>query len=155
MTNDVRASFHAVRELFFFSSSRRHTRSLCDWSSDVCSSDLPNLVHAPSSNCGNGHLANCIDATAYALPPKDVYVYGNAGRNVLHGPGLFNIDYSLFKNFPIKERLKLQFRAEFFNFLNHPNFSNPASTFGTETFGDITSTSTENRDIQFGLRLVF
>ncbi len=115
----------------------------------------PNLVHAPSSNCGNGHLANCIDATAYALPPKDVYVYGNAGRNVLHGPGLFNIDYSLFKNFPIKERLKLQFRAEFFNFLNHPNFSNPASTFGTVSFGSVTSTSTENRDIQFGLKLLF
>src|SRR5438034_933325 len=55
----------------------------------------------------------------------------------------------------IKERLKLQFRAEFFNFLKHPNFSNPASTFGTGTFGDITSTSTENRDIQFGLKLVF
>ena len=48
-----------------------------------------------------------------------------------------------------------QFRAELFNIFNHPSFNNPAATFGTGTFGNITSTSTDNREIQFGLKLAF
>ncbi|MBI1786129.1 MAG: TonB-dependent receptor [Acidobacteria bacterium] len=115
----------------------------------------PNLVGRPHSTCGSGHLVGCIDAAAYALPPAGVYMYGNEGRNLLHGPGLFNIDFSVVKNFPLAERAKVQFRAEFFNFTNTPSFSNPASTFGTGTFGNIVSTTTENRDIQFGLKVVF
>jgi len=59
------------------------------------------------------------------------------------------------KNFSIKDRAKAQFRAEFFNFTNTPSFGNPAAAFGTGTFGNITSTTTENRDIQLGLKLVF
>src|SRR5262249_45078430 len=58
----------------------------------------PNLIGAPSANCGGGHLTNCISTAAYALPPSSVFVYGNEGRNLLHGPGLVNVDYSLFKN---------------------------------------------------------
>jgi hypothetical protein len=115
----------------------------------------PNLAGRPHSTCGSGHLVGCIDAAAYALPPAGVYVYGNEGRNLLHGPGLFNVDFSAVKNFPIKDRAKLQFRAEFFNVTNTPSFGNPAAAFGTGTFGTIMSTTTENRDIQFGLKLVF
>jgi hypothetical protein len=115
----------------------------------------PNLVHAPSSNCGSGHLVGCIDATAYEVPPTEVYVYGNEGRNLLHGPGLFNIDLSVVKNFATGDLAKVQFRAEFFNFINTPSFSNPVALFGAGAFGSINSTSTENRDIQFGLKLVF
>ena len=115
----------------------------------------PNLVGRPRSNCGSGRLVGCIDPTAYTLPPAGVFVYGNAGRNLLHGPGLFNIDFSVVKNFPLTERAKVQFRAEFFNFTNTPSFSNPAATFGVGTFGNIVSTTTENRDIQFGLKLMF
>ncbi len=79
------------------------------------------------------------------------------GCNLLHGPGLFNVDYSLFKNFVLTEKARLQFRAEFFNLLNHPNFSNPASSWmpAAGTFGNITSTRREMRDIQFGLKLEF
>ncbi len=115
----------------------------------------PNLVGKPKSNCGGGHLVGCIDSSAYALPPAGVFVYRNEGRNLLHGPGLLNVDYSVFKNFPIGKKVKLQFRAEFFNVLNHPSFNNPAATFGTGIFGNITTTSTENRDIQFGLKVSF
>jgi hypothetical protein len=115
----------------------------------------PNLIGTPSHDCGDSHLTGCISSAAYALPPAGVYTYGNEGRNLLHGPGLVSADYSLFRNFPIKERLKLQFRAEFFNIFNHPNFNNPSAVFGAGSFGYITSTSTENRDIQFGLKLVF
>jgi hypothetical protein len=115
----------------------------------------PNLVAKPSSDCGGGHLVGCINSSAFALPPPGVYMYGTAGRNLLHGPDLVNVDYSLFRNFPIKERLRLQFRAELFNALNHPSFNNPSATFNTASFGNITGTSTENRDIQFGLKLSF
>jgi hypothetical protein len=115
----------------------------------------PNLIAMPTENCGDAHLTGCIASSAYALPPAGIYVYGNEGRNLLHGPGLFNIDYSLFKSFPIKERLRLQFRAELFNLLNHPNFNNPAGVFGAAAFGNITSTSTDNREIQFALKLAF
>lgn len=115
----------------------------------------PNVIGQPHSTCGSGHLVGCIDPTAYALPPAGVFVYGNEGRNLLHGPRLFNLDFSVVKNVPITERAKVQFRAEFFNFTNTPSFSNPAVVFGTGTFGNITSTTTENRDIQFGLKVVF
>ena len=75
----------------------------------------PNLVGTPSEDCGRGNLVGCITASAftvnnlYPIAPTN-YAYGNAGRNLLHGPGLENVNFSLFKNFPLRERLKLQFR---------------------------------------------
>jgi len=117
----------------------------------------PDLVGTLHANCGAGHLTGCIDATAFAPPGQ--YVFGTAGRNLLFGPGLVNMDFSIFKDFPIKERFKFQFRAEMFNIFNHPNFANPANpsglTLGTTSFGSITSTTTDNRDIQFGAKLIF
>ena len=71
------------------------------------------------------------------------------------GPGLETLNLSVFKNFPIRERLKFQFRFEMFNALNHANFKNPSSTFGTGSFGNITDTSTANRNIQLGAKLIF
>jgi hypothetical protein len=119
-------------------------------------SQRPNLIATPSNNCGDGHLTNCITTSAYALPTQ--YTYGNEGRNLLHGPGLYNVDASLFKSFSLKERLKLQFRGEFFNFFNTPSFNNPGATINFSnltTFGNITSTNHPNRQIQFGLKLLF
>lgn len=113
----------------------------------------PDLVGAAHIDCGSGHLVGCIDPTAFALPAQ--YTFGDLGRNTLYRPGLVNLDFSVFKDFPIKERLKFQFRAEMFNFFNHPNFANPGNTFGTSSFGNITSTVTDNRDIQFGGKLIF
>jgi hypothetical protein len=115
----------------------------------------PNVIGAASSNCGDGHLTGCISSSAFALIPTGVYEYGNAGRNLLHGPPMFNMNFSLFKNFPIKERLKFQIRIELFNAFNEPNFSNPSAVFGTASFGSIGSTSTYNREIQFGGKLQF
>jgi hypothetical protein len=119
----------------------------------------PDLVHAASSTCGRGHLVDCIDASAftvqdlYPITPTN-YAYGNAGRNLLHGPGSETVNFSLFKNFPIKERMKFQFRFETFALFNHTNFGNPSATLGTSTFGSITS-ATGNRNIQFGAKLQF
>jgi len=120
------------------------------------SNQRPNLVATPSSNCGNGHLVNCISTASYVLPAS--FTYGNEGRNLLYGPGLSNVDFSLFKNFSLVERLRLQFRAEFFNFFNTPSFKNPSTTLNfsnTASFGNITSTLHDNRQIQFGLKLLF
>jgi len=110
-------------------------------------------VGTPSADCGSGHLVGCIDSSAFALPAQ--FTYGNAGRNILVGPGLVGADFSVFRDFPIKERLKFQLRAEMFNIFNHPNFGNPNTTWNTGSFGNITQTTTDNRDIQFGAKLVF
>lgn len=64
------------------------------------------------------------------------------------------MNFSLFKNFPIRERLKFQLRFETFALFNHANFVNPASTFGVASFGNITSAA-GNRNIQLGAKLLF
>jgi len=86
--------------------------------------------------------------------------YGNLGRGVYRGPGLADLDVSLFKTTKITERTNLQFRAEFFNALNHVNFGTPnATVFSGTAFnpsaGLVTVTATTSRQIQFGLKLVF
>ncbi len=88
--------------------------------------------------------------------------YGNVGRNILQGAGLATTDLSLAKKIHLSEQVGLQFRAEFFNVLNHTNFNTPnpvvytAATGGpSPTAGVITSTATTSRQIQFGLKLSF
>lgn len=88
---------------------------------------------------------------------------GNSGRNPMNGPGLTNLDFSVFKNNRLTEGLNLQFRAEFFNILNHTNFAPPldnnvlfnpdGSSVGSA--GTIDATQTSSRQIQFGLKLMF
>jgi hypothetical protein len=113
----------------------------------------PDLVGRPSADCNSSHLTNCIDATAFAVPAP--FTFGNFRRNQLYGPSLLNTDFSLFKNIPLGERAKFEFRAEFFNLFNHPQLANPSSTFGAGDFGSITSTNADNRDIQFAAKIVF
>jgi len=97
---------------------------------------------------------------AFVLPPSGTY--GDTGRNVLTGPGIAELDFSALKVVNISERVHAQFRAEFFNILNHANFGVPnpvvftAATGGpAPTAGVITSTSTTSRQIQFGLKLLW
>ena len=73
----------------------------------------------------------------------------------MRGPGLFNIDFSLFKNFHITERFNIQIRGEAFNASNTPGFNNPNATFNTASFGSITSTANNNRQIQLGAKILF
>ena len=115
--------------------------------------ERPNLVGPTTSDCGQGQLTNCIASGAFTLPAQ--YTYGSAGRNLLRGPDLATADLSLFKNFRVLERTTIQLRGEFFNALNHPSFSNPNSVFNTAAFGTITSTSTNNRQIQLALKVTF
>ena len=82
---------------------------------------------------------------------------GNSGVGVLVGPGLFNTDISLMKYTVLREPVTLQFRAEFFNFFNHPNFDLPNVDVSSPAFGRISGTNPYlfPRQIQFGLRLQF
>ena len=137
-----------------------------DYTNTGRSNQRPNLVGVPSANCDSGHLTNCIDMTAFALPSN--YAWGNFGRNVLRGPGFWNLDFSLFKDFAVSERFKVQFRSEFFNFTNTPQFANPSvalpglssgnlsyASVNPGSFGSITSTIHDNREIQMALKVIF
>ncbi len=113
------------------------------------------IVGPVTVDCGSGKLVRCVSISSFALP--QLYTYGSSARNFLTGPGLVTFDMSFFKNFTFKERWTVQFRTEFFNIFNHPNFGNPNSTFipDSTNFGTITSTQTNMRQTQFGLKLLF
>jgi hypothetical protein len=109
------------------------------------------------------YTANCNPKFAF---PTCINLAGNAGRNSLIGPGLTDLDFSIFKNNPIRrisESFNVQFRAEVFNILNHPNFLPP--TNNTDIFdasgnpissaGVITSTSNTSREIQFAIKFIW
>lgn len=91
------------------------------------------------------------DTSCFVAPPP--FTFGNAGRNILIGPGLFNWDLGLDKDFHLHERVGMQFRAEFFNLLNHPNFGLPNAQIGSPAAGTIRTVVTNARQIQFGLRM--
>jgi hypothetical protein len=109
------------------------------------------------------YTANCSKARPF---PTCVNLAGNAGRNSLIGPALSNLDFSLFKNNQIKkisESFNIQFRAELFNVLNHPNFLPPTSNSSifdgkgnpVASAGLMTATSTTSREIQFALKFIW
>ncbi len=111
----------------------------------------PNLVGNPVSSSPTLQL--WFNPAAFTTPA--LYTYGNAGRDILFGPGRTNLDASLFKDFKVTERLTAQFRAESFNLLNHPQFGQPNGTIGNGAVGTITSTVGNPRQMQVALRLVF
>ena len=117
--------------------------------------DRPNQIKEaklPTSRSRGDLVAQYFDRTAFVANP--LRTFGNVGRNSLIGPGLDNVDFGMHKYFRLHEGHDLQFRAEFFNFLNQPNFGNPTSTFTSPAFGRILSAS-EGRTIQFGLKYSF
>jgi hypothetical protein len=91
--------------------------------------------------------------SAFGTPAQ--YTYGNAGRNSLVAPGRTNFDVSLFKDFPIREQIVLQFRVEAFNIFNHPQFGYPNSTIGTAQAGQISSIVGNARNLQASARIDF
>jgi len=116
----------------------------------------PNVVGDPFPNGWNktyGPGGLYFNPAAFASPPP--FQFGNLGRNALRGPGFRNFDIGMFKNFNFTERLRLQYRAEFFNLFNNTNFNNPGGSFGTANFGRITGTANQQRSIQMGLKLYY
>jgi hypothetical protein len=99
-------------------------------------------------------LQHWYDTTAFVNDLVD-QTYGNAGTNPLFADGMQQVDSSIFKTFKILEKASVEFRADLFNTFNHPNFNPPSAKVGSGSNGQVTSTSTDPRRIQFGLRLFF
>jgi hypothetical protein len=95
---------------------------------------------------------------AFVAPPAGQF--GNAGRNIMSGPGLTNVDFSMYKNFVLRtESHRLQLRAEVFNLFNHPNFDIPNHVLGNPNFGQVLSENAYGnkppRQIQVGVKYIF
>jgi carboxypeptidase family protein/TonB-dependent receptor-like protein len=133
----------------------------------------PDVVPGVDTRCPNYSLPECqFNAAAFSNPGDGVF--GNAGRNILRGPGFAQVDFSVFKNTRLTETSSLQFRAEIFNLFNHANFADPSgglvrgdnnSLKPTAFFGQSISTVGNQlggllgfggpRQIQFSLRYLF
>lgn len=133
----------------------------------------PNLVPGVSTECPQFSLPECqFNAAAFTNPGDGVF--GNAGRNILRGPGFAQVDFSIFKNTKITERTAVQLRMEIFNLFNHTNFADPSgglvrgdnnSLNPSAFFGQSTSTVGNQlggllgaggpRQIQFSARYIF
>lgn len=110
-------------------------------------------VRLGSGQLSNPTIAQWFDKSAFALPAS--FTYGNSGADILREGNFKNLDLSLFKQFDINERSRVQFRAEAFNLTNSPSFSAPGSNIDTASGGIVTSTISTPRNIQFGLKLIF
>jgi hypothetical protein len=126
-----------------------------------------------TGTCTKGELANrgaiesklnaYFNVTCFSAPPiigADGIgtAFGNSATGIVDGPPQANVDLAVSKSFVLnwpREGCELQFRAEFYNLLNHPQFANPDSNFSSPTFGVITSTSVNGRLGQLAMRLTF
>jgi hypothetical protein len=136
-----------------------------NWASPIYNGgpDRPNQIHsAKLANPVIGPSGTYFDTTAFV--PQALGTVGDTARNSLYGPHFRHVDLSLFKDFPITERLKMQFRAEAFNISNTPSFymdnnvnSGPGTRLGNASFGQITATDPNYvpRQLQFALKLQF
>ncbi|MBV8845320.1 MAG: TonB-dependent receptor [Bryobacterales bacterium] len=120
--------------------------------------DRPSLDPSFTGPVILGTQTQWFNPKAFLLPAAGTW--GNLGRGVYTGPGLATVDFSVFKNTPLSERVRLQFRAEIFNLLNRMNLGTPNGTVfsGTSISGSaglITTLATTPRQVQFGLKLVF
>jgi len=107
-----------------------------------------------------GSDSGCTFFDTSAFKPVTEVRFGNVGRNTMRGPGVVNMDLSLFRTFKLTERFDLQFRAEGYNLSNTPHFNNPSGNANSSRFGQVTSTNTNwaygrSREFRFGLRLGF
>ena len=131
----------------------------------------PYTIHAQTdfSNAGGDARPNAVPGVSITPPggqsrqqwfnpaaftnPRDGQ-FGNVGRNTLSGPGNITVDLSIFKNFAVSERAKIQFRSEFFNMINHPNFGGLSTTYDGSNPGELTTAGT-SRQVQFALKFLF
>jgi hypothetical protein len=110
-----------------------------------------NLVGNPTPR--NRTPSEWINTSAFAIPPP--YTFGSLGRNSLRSDWYRNLDCSLFRRFPLGDRLQLEFRAEAFNVTNSVVFASPANVINAAGFGVVTSTANTPRQLQVALKLTF
>ena len=111
----------------------------------------PNVVARTSLDAGLRTPAKYFDTSAFAIAPQ--FTIGNASRNPVRGPAYRDLDLALVKHTRFTEKIDAEFRGEIFNLTNTPAFAQPNGSFGSAAFGSITSTTTEQRVVQFALRL--
>jgi hypothetical protein len=113
---------------------------------------VPNNVYAGGiSNAGNGYT--WFNPLSFAVQAAGTF--GDTGRNTLYGPGAINWDMAVSRRFEVKERWKMDIRADFFNIMNHANWGNPGTSIASSgTFGQITSFGTP-REIQMAVKVLF
>jgi hypothetical protein len=108
-----------------------------------------------------GNILDYVDGAAFLAPKANtanIYIApGTAGRDIVRGPGFSNIDFAVFKNFPVTERIKGQFRVQAYNLTNTPHFSNPFDTnINDNQIGKINSVLTNSwRQVELALRFTF
>jgi hypothetical protein len=128
------------------------------WSGNVQGNvQRPNYLGGDVYTSGSvaSRVHDYFNVNAFGIPAP--FTYGNTGRLLpyLRGPGAIQLDMSLFKEIPVYERVHLQFRAEVFNLLNHPQFDNPNTVIGSPLAGVISNQVNSPRDIQLALKLLF
>ena len=113
---------------------------------------------ALGSKLNNYFNSSCFTTPPVVGPDGIATAFGNSGTGIVDGPGQANLDLAVSKRVALPwphEKSSLQLRAEFFNALNHPQFSNPDSNFSSPAFGVISSTSVNPRVIQLALKFAF
>jgi hypothetical protein len=119
-------------------------------------SDRPDLVGNPYPPGFHRSVQEDFNTAAFQRTPYGSDQFGTASRDLLRSRRFANVDFSLFKNTPVTDRINVQFRAEIFNLFNHANFSAPVSDITSASFGQIINTlPNSEREIQLGLRLWF
>ena len=124
---------------------------------DIAGTGLPNGRYRPdyvgNPNPANPTPAAWLNRDAFAVPQQGTY--GNAGRNTLRADGINNIDLSLFKVVEATESLRFEYRVEFFNTFNTPQYAAPNANLSRGNFGRVTRTANRARQIQMGLKVYF
>lgn len=117
------------------------------------STNRPDVVAGQDPNDGAGTIAQWFNTAAFVLQPQ--FIYGNAERNNIIGPGIFNFDMSILRNFKLGGSKNLQLRLEAFNAFNQPVWNDPNTSVTSAQYGQITSTRKSMRELQLGVKFGF
>jgi hypothetical protein len=112
-----------------------------------------NYTGQPVFGPGTGSTDAWFNPAAFATPAA--YTFGNVGRNTAYGPGMQTLAAAMTRSFAIRERVRLEMRAEAYNALNHSNWRTPNRFVNTPQFGSITEATTPGREFQLSARLSF
>jgi hypothetical protein len=113
----------------------------------------PNLVSGQDPNDGPKTPQQWFNTAAFAVPAA--FTYGNAGRNIVIGPGIFNTDASIIRNFMLGGSRSIQFRLEAFNLFNKPIWGDPVMAMSSPLYGQINTTRSPMRELQIGVKFAF
>jgi hypothetical protein len=125
-----------------------------DLNQDGLNNDRPDILNPAILGSHYDNPSEIIPKSAFSGATTPIRI-GNLGRNTFRQDGVGNVDLSFSKQFPLREKAKAEFRGEFFNLFNHPQFGTPVTTLTSATFGQIQSQQNAPRQIRLGLRVRF